>query len=150
MKKLLFLSLLVISGFAISAQTLQFRTTNGKAVPYGRYQTTTTEDSALNTLDSMVIADNSAGLIEVSVVAADTSGNGVTGKQIYRYHKSAGTLTLSSATNISAIVTDTGLGTATYTFTKVDDNLVLKVKGKHTVPVKWKALIVPMNITNSP
>ncbi len=148
MKSFKFLSILliaVVTTFSASAQLQQLRSTSGKLVKYGRVATLATTDSALNVIDTFAVGNNTAGMIEVGVAGQDSVGSGVTGKQIYRYKKVAGTLTLSAATQIMAIVTDTPLGTATYTFTATDsNNLQLKVKGKLGVTVSWRILVVPL------
>lgn len=149
MKALKFLTIIFLMvAFTITVQAqvgtpLYARTTTGKLVKVGQFNTKTTTDSTLTIMDTVAISDNSAGLIEVAVVGLDSLGNGVTGKQIYRYHKAAGTLTLASATNISTAVTDAGLGTATYTFTATSsNNAQLKIKGKLTYTVHWRSQIL--------
>lgn len=145
LKFFLICTVLAVSCISASAQLQQLRTTSGKLVKYGRVATLSTTDSALNIIDTFAVTNNTAGMIEVGVVGQDSVGSGVTGKQIYRYKKVAGTLTLSAATQIMAIVTDTPLGTSTYTFTATDsNNLQLKVKGKLGVTVAWRILIVPL------
>lgn len=135
---------LFLMAAAVTAQSKQqqLKTVTGKTVGWGRMATYATTDSALNIMDTVAITNNTAGLIEVTVVGVDSIGLAVTGKQIYRYSKSAGTLTLSAATQTMAIVTDTGLGTATYTFTATaSNNLKLTVKGKLARTVTWRSLI---------
>lgn len=127
--------------FSAIAQQDHLKTVNGKLVNYGALKKFTTTDSTLSAVETVSILDNSAGMIIVTVVAADSVGDGVTGKIIYRYHKTAGTLTLASGTNISALVTDTGLGTATFTVTAVSNNVVLKCKGKLNYTVRWRTLV---------
>lgn len=127
--------------FAVSAQGswYQIKTTSGKLVLYGKVRSFTTTDSTLSVVDTIKVKNNSGGLVTVTVLGADSLGNAVTGKVIYRYIKAAGTLTLASGTNISASSTDAGLGTATWTFTATtDNNLQLKVKGKLGYTVRWK------------
>lgn len=125
---------------SVQAQTMQLKATNGKLVTYAKIATKTTADSVTTVMDTLIIADNSAGLIEVTVLGSSTAGDGVTGKQIFRYHKSSGTLTLSSATNVSSIVTDTGISGATFTFsTNSNNNVQLTIKGKPSTTVNWRS-----------
>lgn len=141
--KLLLIGLLCLASFSVSAQMLQVKTTTGKVVNYGKVGTLTTTDSVATHIDSIKIADNTAGLIEVYVVGQSTAGYGVTAKVIYRYKKVSGTLTLSAATNIMAAVVDTNLSGATFALAATaTNNAQLKVTGKAATSVKWRSIIV--------
>lgn len=132
MKKLKFFFALALSACVMfaSAQIQTVRTEQGKLINVGSFKKVITTDSTITTIDNIAVIDNTAGLVTVSVCGSDSLGNGYTSKIIYRYHKSAGTLTLAAGTNISAASVDAGLGTSVSTFTVVSNNLVLTVKGK--------------------
>lgn len=141
MKKLFLFAILALGSLTMFAQSteLQVKTTSsGKLINMGKMATVTTTDSTLTTRETITILNNSAGILIVTVVAHDSLGNGVTFRGTYRYSKAAGTLTLSSVTNQSALTTDTGLGTATATFTAASNNCVLKLKGKLGYTVHWR------------
>lgn len=142
MKLLKFLSiiLLVIMTVTASAQIQQIRTTSGKLVNYGRVDTLTTTSATVTTIGTLSIADNSAGILEVTAVGKSAVGDGITGKLIYRYAKASGTLTISSATAISAITADTGLSGGTFALTASSNNILIRVTGKASTIVKWKVL----------
>ena len=134
---------LVFAAGSITAQKQFLKTDKGKLVPYGQIKlyTTVTNDTLL--VDSITVTDNKAGIIEATVVASDSVGNGVTGKQIFRYKKSNGTITLSSATNDLAIVTDSGVSGATFIFSATSyGNLALYVKGKSSATMKWRTRLL--------
>lgn len=146
MKKYFFAIAILAFGFSVpafaQAPDLQVRSISNKLISLGHVKTGTTTDSTLAAFDSLAIMNNSAGIVVVTVVASDSLGNGVTLKGTYRYHKSAGTLTLASVTNQSALTTDAGLGTATTTFTvTATNNLVIKIKGKLGYTVRWRSRI---------
>lgn len=148
LKLFLFACTMLLATTAASAQlgkVRQLKTVDGKTVVYGTINSITTVDSTSTILDTLAIGNNTAGLVVVSCVGKDSLGNGVTGRIIYRYKKSAGTITLAAGTNISAIVTDTGLGTATWTFTTTaSNNLQLRVKGKLVGwTTTWRGRIEP-------
>ena len=107
------LCLAMATAVTASAQLQQIKTVSGRLIPYGSIATTVTTDSTLRVIDSIVVVNNTGGIIEVTVVGSSTAGDAITGKQIFRYKKASGTITLSSATNILATVVDAGLGTAT-------------------------------------
>ena len=144
-KFLIVFSALIAISFSLIAQSspAQYVTSSkGKALSLGHFKSATTTDSTLSIHDTLAIADNTAGLLTVTVAAYDSLGDGVTSKVVYRYKKVAGTLTLAAGANISALVVDAGLGSATTTFTATaSNNVQLKIKGKLNYTVKWKTLI---------
>ena len=136
-----FVGFLILMAFSFNsvAQEQQLETTRGNKVLYGIEKTKTTTDSTLAHADSVVVADNTGGLVELTIVGHSAAGDAITGKHIYRYKKASGTLTLGSAANTSATVVDAGLGTSTYTFAgTATGNLQLKIKGKLSTSVKWR------------
>ncbi len=143
MKKTFLILSLLFSVALLQAQTqknLKLTTANHKLFDYGQTATLTTTDSAVNVIDSIIIADDEAGIIEVQTVGFnDSLGLAVTGSKIMRYVKTAGTLTLGSATNTLASSTDAGLGTATWSVAASDDNIIVTVKGKLNYEVLWRA-----------
>lgn len=121
-----------------SIRNTTVRTTSGNLYIIGQQATMTTTDSAIDPIDSIVLNPTEAGVIEVTVTGLNQlTGDAVTGKKILRYKNVAGTLTLGSATDVLTSTTDTGLGTATWSITSVNNNIYVNVKGKNTVSVKW-------------
>lgn len=145
--KIFFLAMTMIMACTAEAQTkqgvmLKISLTNGKLANFGQDIKLTTPDATPVIADTMAIADNSAGLIEVYGSGSSAAGDGVTGKLIYRYHKSAGTITLGSATSASAIVADTNVSGATFAVAATaSNNLKLTVTGKSALPVQWHLLM---------
>jgi len=145
MKKILFLLAMVAFAITANAQIGQVKTQAGKLITLGKEGKATTTDSTATAIDSLVLASNTGGMIEVSVVGHDTGGNTITGKIIYRYKKVGSTLTLASGANISALSADAALSPATFTFTASSaNNVVLTIKGKLATSVKWRWRIAPL------
>lgn len=144
MKKLFGFLLLMVTCLATQAQTvnpLKLPTASYKLFDYGFSATMTTTDSAVNTIQTIEVGEDEAGVIEVQCVAFnDSLGLAVTGSKILRYVKTGGTLTLGSATNVLTSVTDAGLGTATWAVSAADDNIILTVKGKLNYTVNWRVV----------
>lgn len=141
MKKIIFFiaaTLLMTAAFA--QKPVLLKQSDNKLFNYGRTATVTTTDSTLTAIDSIVIAADEAGIVEVQVVGFnDSTSTAVTGSKILRYVKDGGTLTLGSATNVLTTVTDATLGTATWTVTTSGDNIIVQVKGKAGFTVRWQA-----------
>lgn len=142
--KFFILCLAMATAVTASAQLQQIKTVSGRLIPYGSIATTVTTDSTLRVIDSIVVVNNTGGILEVTVVGSSTAGDAITGKQIFRYKKASGTITLSSATNILATVVDAGLGTATFSVsTTASGNIQVRVKGKDGTSVRWRSVIQP-------
>lgn len=102
---------------------------------------TTTNGSAKNA-DTVTLGSDEAGVLRVTVVGFNKdSAAAVTGVKLYRYVKSGGTLTLSSATNDLAVSTDAKLGSSTFAVASVANNAVVQVTGTASVTIHWKILI---------
>jgi hypothetical protein len=142
--KFLFSLIIILSISVASAQSKKVDLKNLSDLSvfrYGQQAVLKTTDSANHYIDSVVLAANEAGIATVEVVGFDsTNAVAVTGSQVVRYSKVAGTLTLGSPSNILAKVTDTGLGTATFSINAVNNNIYILVKGKLTYTVKWVSL----------
>lgn len=121
-----------------SIRNTTVKTTSGNLYIIGQQATMITTDSAIDPIDSIVLNPTEAGVVEVTVTGLNQlTGDAVTGVKILRYKNAAGTLTLGSATDVLASTTDTGLGSATWSITSVNNNLYVNVKGKNTISVKW-------------
>ncbi len=126
------------------AQTkkLYLRNYNGGLLNYGTISTKTTTDSTLRALDSIVVNSGEAGLVEVQVVGFnDSLSKSVTGSYIARYNKVGGTITLGTPTAVSTKVTDTELGTATFSLTTSGNNIIVQIKGKDTYTIRWTSVV---------
>jgi hypothetical protein len=147
MKSLKFLicSMLVLAcSLSLSAQIQYQKTISGKLVPVGKIATYTTANATPVVIDTLAIADNSAGIMEIVAVGSTTAGDGVTGKLYYRYKKVAGTLTVATAEVASAIVADTNVSGATFAFAATSyGNGKLTITGKAALSIKWRTLIKP-------
>jgi len=143
MKFIKLFSMLLFMTIALNAQKIQMRTTTGELYTYGSQRTLTTTDSAYHTIDSIAMASNTAGMVEVSVTGlATASGNSVTGSQIARFNKRTGSLTLGSPVDLLAIVTDGALGTATWDIAvSASNNLLVRIKGHLATSIRWRSLI---------
>jgi hypothetical protein len=126
------------------AQTrkLYLKSYDGSLMNYGTISTKTTTDSTLRALDSIVVNSGEGGLVEVQVVGFnDSLSKSVTGSYIARYNKVAGTLTLGTPTAVSTKVTDTELGTATFSLTASGNNIIVQIKGKDTYSIRWTSVV---------
>ncbi len=140
---LVFFSFIMALSFSASAQNNRYvKTDKGKYAEVGKTTILTTTNATATHIDSIVIADNTAGIVTAEIVGAATNGDAVTGKQIFRYKKTAGTLTLGTAANILAIVADAGItgGTFAYNVTATN-NLQIKVTGAAATTVRWRSTI---------
>ncbi len=147
MKKFLFLLTMFVLTISLGsiAQVGQVKTSAGKLITLGKEGKTTTTDSTLTVIDTLALASNTGGILEVTVVGHDTAGNTITGKIIYRYKKVGSTLTLASGTNISALSSDAALSPATFSFAATaSNNVALSIKGKLRTTIKWRWRISPL------
>lgn len=147
--KALLLSLTIICLAAtVTAQSAKYhysRTDRGKLVSEGQYDTATTTSATPLISDTMAITNNTAGIIEVTVIGQSAVGDGITGKLIYRYAKASGTLTFGTATAASAIVADTGLSGGTFALATTSyGNAKLTLTGKASTTVSWYTHIKPL------
>jgi len=127
---------------ALMAQKIQMKTTTGTIFTYGSQQTLSTTDASYHNIETVVLAANTAGIVEVSVTGVNTvNGDAVTGAAIARFKKVAGTLTLGDTTNILATVVDTGLSGSTWDISTSGNNIIIRVKGKAATTVRWRCLV---------
>lgn len=141
------LAILFVFAISLNAEAqlkkLNFKSTSGKLFQYGQQATARTTDSTLTYLDTLVIASNEAGIIELQIIGYDSVNSvAITGSQIVRYKKVAGTLTLGTATDVLATEVDTGLqtagvGGAAFTIISQNNNVVIRVKGKDGKFIHW-------------
>lgn len=101
----------------------------------------TTTDATPVKLGTLKIADTQAGVIQATVVGIDAAGLAVTGTKIVRYKKAAGTLTLGTPADIAAVVADSGLTAATFTFVANGNNVDIQLTGTAGKTIKWTATI---------
>lgn len=146
MKSLFKILLLAVVAFASTAAHAQNHTKrinlemfSGGSFNYG-FQTTavTTGGSAANA-DTIELSSNEAGVLRVTCIGySKDSASAVTGVKVIRYNKSGGTLTLGTATNDLAVVTDTKLGSATFAVASVGNNAVVQITGAASITIYWK------------
>src|SRR4051812_36292950 len=121
-----------------SAQMHYERSNRGKNIPIGSYDTTTTTNATPFIIDTLGITNNSAGILEVTVVGQSAVGDGITGKLVYRYKKASGTLTIATPDTASAITADTGLSGGTFALAATSyGNAKLTITGKAATTVRW-------------
>ena len=141
--KILLVLVLCASSFALQAQTTQnvwLKNYNGNLFRFGQQAVSTTTDSAYHNIATVSVGNNESGVIQVTVAGLDsTNGKAVTGSLIARYIKTGGTLTLASSSNVSAVVTDSGLSPATWDISSSSNNIVVRIKGKLGVTIDWIA-----------
>ncbi len=100
-----------------------------------------TTDSTVTAIDSLITTSNEAGVVLVNVVGySPATSDAVTGIKAYRYKVVNGTVTLGTVSDVSAIVTDSGLGTATFTISVVSNKIYLRVKGKAATTIYWRSV----------
>lgn len=127
-----------------SAQVKYFKTVDGKYVPAGQIDTSRTLDATPVIAANMTVANNTGGLVEVTVVGSASNGECVTGKLLYHYHKTAGTITVATADTVGTITADTGLSGATFAVAaNASNNLKLTLTGKASKTILWKWEIKP-------
>jgi len=128
----------------VSAQMQYQKSIGGKLIPIGELGVTTTTNATPVIIDTVAVADNTAGIFEVAVSGSSAAGDGVTGKLYYRYKKVSGTLTLATAEVASAIVADTNVSGATFALASTSfGNAKLTLTGKAAVTIRWRTLIKP-------
>lgn len=165
MKSLKFLSLFLLAVLAFSvtgtAQTYKekkvyVKSTDSRIYHYTdskwnvfasqKQSTAKTTDSTLTYIDTITVASNESGILEVQVIGYnDSLSIAVTGKKIVRYKKVAGTLTLGSITDVLATEVDTGLqntsvGGATWTIVAASNQIYVRIKGKVPYNIDWECL----------
>lgn len=135
-------ALMLFATTAVVAQKIQMRTTTGNLFTYGSQHTLTSTDAAYHVIDTIALASNTAGIIEVSVTGVNAAtGDAITGAAIVRFKKSAGTLTLGDTTNILPTIVDTGLSGGTWDITASGNNIIVRIKGKAATSVRWRSLV---------
>jgi hypothetical protein len=107
--------------------------------------TATTTDSTLTYIDTITVANNESGILEVQMIGYnDSLSIAVTGKKIVRYKKVGGTLTLGSITDILATEVDTdlqnGSGGSTWTIVAASNEIYVRIKGKVPYNIYWECL----------
>ena len=142
MKKLLFCFLAILTiglNFTASAQRVTTVSRNGDEK--FAYNLTTT-DSAFHYVDSVIIKNNEGGIIEVTCIGyAKDTNHVVTGLLKVRFNKHRGTLTMGTIIEDMAVVTDTPLGTATWTLVAANNKIYVRVKGKDGYNITWTTII---------
>jgi len=145
MKNFILLALIITVSLSL-ASTVYAQTDSsrykGVNIPETAVTTFTTTDSVTTTAQTIVIDNNSVGIIEVYALAyAKDIGDGITANKIVRYKKELGTLTLGSTTDILATEADTGLSGASVSFSTASNNITIRVKGKLATTVTWRLIV---------
>jgi len=144
MKKAIFVSIMLMcSMFSIAQNNLKVRATNGSLVDAPKKTVITTTNATATHVDSIVIADNTAGIITISVVGAAATGKSIAGVLAYRYSKSSGTLTVETADTLVAVTADASLSGGLFALAATaSNNAQLKVTGKAATSVRWRVLVL--------
>lgn len=143
MKKLF--SLLMIFAFtAISFSTMAQRSTKYSSRNNDEHvaQVKTTADATPVYIDSVKLATNETGIVEVYAIGyqKDTAYS-VRGKLSVDFNKRRGTLTMGTITSNIPIITDAALGSATFTLVSVNNNIYVRVTGKAATSIRWYSIL---------
>lgn len=94
------------------------------------------------TIQTITIADETAGYIEVFLVGKETGTAGkITGKKGVGYRKDGGTLTLDSPTDIVATSATGTMATATWTVTTSSNNIIVQITGIAATNAEWTCYV---------
>jgi hypothetical protein len=143
LKSFLFIFSLTLIGLAAAAQTTRFTNRNNDERVAQR---TVTTDSTLTYMDSLVLATNESGIVQLTIIgyAKDTAYS-VTGVIQARFNKRRGTCTLGTITEVEPITTDAVLANAgtgaTFTLVVVNNNIYVRVKGKAGYDITWTSFL---------
>jgi hypothetical protein len=132
------LPLLIIAGFTASlqAQTYVERNITEKIKRY-----VTTPSNTQTKVDSITLANNEAGIIQVKVVGMSSSGSDpITGTLQYSYTKASGTLALGTSRIVDTVRVDSDISGATFAASASNDNIKITVTGKSGVPIRWTVI----------
>lgn len=127
-------------------RVMHYTASQWNVVTSQKLSTAKTTDSTLTYIDTITVANNEAGILEVQVTGYnDSLSIAVTGKKIVRYKKVAGTLTLGSITDVLATEVDsnlqnTPLGGATWTIVAASNQIYVRIKGKVPYNIYWDCL----------
>lgn len=132
-------ALLLFVSTSLFAQKIQLKTTTGTLFTYGAQYSATTTNATADTVATIPLAANTAGLIRVSVVGVNTAnGDAITGSAIVRYKKASGTLTIGDTSNISPTVVDTGISGATWNIATSANSIIISATGKASTTIRWR------------
>jgi hypothetical protein len=148
--KFFLVAVLLVATSLVQAQTVTpvfFKTLDNRNYNFsyeGTYRTT--DSTTYHTVGTLSIAANEVGILEVEVIGIDTTSTGgfVVGKQMVNYSKLAGTLTISSATNVLTPTTSVSLITSAFRTIASSNNIVVQVKGTLNRDILWTVRIKPI------
>jgi hypothetical protein len=140
MKKFLFIATLILISMTGMAQNNgQVRTTKGKLIDVPKQSRITTTNATATHVDSIVIADNTAGIITIYAVGAAATGKSISGAMSYRYSKASGTLTVATADTLVAVTADASLSGGLFALAATaSNNAEIKATGKAATTVVWR------------
>lgn len=102
----------------------------------------TTTTATATTVHTVNVADNEVGFITIKAIGfSPDSVEAITGIKSYRYVKKNGTLTLGSAVNILAPVTDTDVSSATFVASASGNNILVRVTGISGLTMYWNVIV---------
>jgi hypothetical protein len=147
--KIFLVATLLLATSLVQAQVspVFFRTVDNRNYNFsyeGTYRTT--DSTTYHTVGTLSIAANEVGILEVEVIGIDTTSTGgfVVGKQMVNYSKLAGTLTISSATNVLTPTTSVSLITSAFRTIASSNSIVVQVKGTINRDILWTVRIKPI------
>ncbi len=150
MKKFLIVAIfgMILSSISTQAQTTRFTNRN---FDERIAQRTVTTDSTLTYMDSVVVATNESGIIQLTMIGyAKDTAHAVTGVIQCRFNKRRGTLTLGTITQVEPITVDVPLqnggGGATFTLVSINNNIYVRVKGKAGYSITWTSFVKQKSI----
>jgi hypothetical protein len=144
MKKILFLmTMLSICTIGMAQNNWKVQATNGKLVDVPKVTVISTANATATHVDSIVIADNTAGIITVWGVGAATTGKSIAGGLAYRYSKASGTLTIATADTLCAVTADASLSGGLFALAATaSNNAQLKATGKASTAIRWRFTVL--------
>lgn len=105
-----------------------------------------TANTTPTTLQTITIADETSGYIEVFLAGKETGTAGkITGKKGVGYRKDGGTLTLDTPTDIVPTSATGTTSTATWTITTSGNNIIIQVTGI-SGNMEWTCFVIQTKI----
>lgn len=127
----------------MAQNNLKVKATNGTLVDIPKKTVITTTNATATHVDSIVIADNTAGIITITGVGAAATGKSISGAMMYRYSKASGTLTIATADTLCAVTADASLSGGLFALAATaSNNAQLKATGKASTTVRWRFLVL--------
>lgn len=104
--------------------------------------TISTTDATPTTIFTIPITDETAGVLEITIVGREAATGGViTGTKFVRFAKDGGTLTLGTPTAVLVDEATGALSTATWAISTSANNVIVQVTGVAATNANWKVSV---------